>query len=257
MNNILVVAMVAALAGFGGAWLFGAVAEDPAAGGAAAGTGDADLLREQLADLEREIQDLKNPPEALAVSAPAEASVANGERDAVVAAVLEQLDERVDKRVAAKLGELASSEEGASARPGRGFGGGRKRVSLADAARDLELSAAEEDELRRIYAESMERFLKLAAGPDGDVEDVKRDMEEVRKNPASGRTVMMKYLPNMMKNIGEVMTISTERQAAVEKAIGKDKAGRLQTEYDVIEANPMGGTFRIGASVGGDMPRGR
>ena len=257
MNNTVIAAIVALVAGFGGAWLFGQVGGSSAATGEAEGTGDADLLREQIADLKRELQAIKNPPETLSASAPA--GVRGGaSEEAVVEAVLAKLDERVDARVEKKFESMAASEdEGVSIRTGSGRRGGRKRVSLEDAARELELSAAEEDELRRIYDESLNKFMKLAAGPDGDVEDVKRDLEQMRKDPASARTLMMKYVPNMMSNIGKVMSISTERQAAVEKAIGVDKARRLNSEFDVIEANPMGGNFRIGASMGADMPRDR
>ena len=258
MNNVFVVAVVAALAGFGGAWAFGQMGDSAGSDGDVAGAGDADLLREQVADLKREIELLKNPPATLGADAPVGVRTASGDQAAVVEAVLEKLDERVDARVATKMQELAASDDAQPARRGPwGRGSSRKRVSLEDAARELELSAAEEDELRRIYDESMNRFMKLAAGPDGDVEDVKRDLEEMKKNPAGARGMMMKYVPNMMKNIGEVMTISTERQAAVEKAIGKDKARRLNSEFDVIEANPMGQTFRVGASMGSEMPSGR
>ena len=170
-------------------------------------------------------------------------------------AVLAKLDERVDERVKTRFEELASEGGSEGERSGR-RGNRRKRVNLEDAARELELSAAEEDELRRIYKDSMDRMLKLAAGEDGDVEAVKRDLEEARKNPMAGRGLMMKYLPKIMNNMGEMLSITTEREAAVVKAVGPEKARRLNSEFDVIEANPIGGGFRIGASVEGGMPGG-
>lgn len=256
MNNVFVVALVAAFAGFGGAWAFGQVNSGGDAASGAPGTGDADLLREQVTDLKREIELLKNPPATLGADAPEAVRAASSDQAAVVEAVLEKLDERVDARVASRMEEMAASEGESTERRGPwGRGRSRKRLSLEDAARELELSAAEEDELRRIYDESMNRFMKLAAGPEGNVEDVKRDLETMRKNPAAGRGLMMKYVPNMMKNLPEVLAISTEREAAVAKAIGEDKARRLTSEFDVIEANPIGGGFRMNMST--EMPSGR
>ncbi len=257
MNNVFVVALVALIAGAGGAWLFGQVAGGESGAGGVEGSDDASLLREQVADLTREIERLKNPPATLGVDAPAGARAGAASEQAVVDAVLAKLDERVDARVKTRFEELAAEEgtSGEGERRGR-RGSRRKRVNLEDAARELELSAAEEDELRRIYKDSMDRMLKLAAGEDGDVEAVKRDLEEARKNPMAGRGLMMKYLPKIMNNMGEMLSITTEREAAVVKAVGPDKARRLNSEFDVIEANPIGGGFRIGASVESEVPGG-
>jgi len=256
MNNVFVVALVAAVMGFGGAWVFSQTQGQGAGASSADGTGDAALLGEQIADLQRELRDLKNPPATLGANAPAGLAASAPDQDAVVEAVLAKVDARVDERVATKMGEMASTDEEPMAgmrMPRRG----RKRMNLADAAKELELSGNEEDELRRIYDESMNRFMKLAAGPDGDIEDVKRDLESMRKDPAGARGMMMKYVPNMMKNIGEVMAISSEREAAVVKAVGPEKAKRLNSEFDIVEANPMGRSFRVGASMESEMPRGR
>ena len=242
MQNIFVVALVAAVAGFGGAWVFGQVqGTGKVDSGEASGTESTELLAEQIAELQRKLRKLENPPATLS----ADASGGRSDQKAVVEAVMAKVEARVDERMASQLAEKAQKEESAGEGPGQRRRG-RKRVSLADAAKALELSGQEEDELRRIYDASMNRFLKLAAGPEGDLEAVKRDIESVRDNPAGARGVMMKYLPNMMKDIGEVMAISTEREAAVVKAVGADKARRLNSEFNVEEANPMGQGFSMG-----------
>ncbi len=250
MNNILIAFVVAFAAGFGGAWIFGQTNGD-ADGAAAEGTGDSALLAEQIADLKREIQDLRNPPETLRASAAAGTpGSSEAAQAAVVEAVLAKLDERVDGRVTEKFEALASKNEGGSQRGRRR--GGKKRVSLKDAASAIGLSAQEEDEVARIYEDSMNRFMKLAAGPDGDIEDVKRDLANAQKNPMGGRTLMMKYMPNMMKNMGELMTIQADRETAINKAIGPEKARRLNSEFDVKEGNPLGGGFRMEARMESD-----
>ena len=107
-------AVVAALAGFGGAWAFGQMSDGTGGDGDVAGTGDADLLREQVADLTREIELLKNPPATLGADAPAAVRATSGDQAAVVEAVLEKLDERVArlhlKAFGAKLTELRGEQ---------------------------------------------------------------------------------------------------------------------------------------------------
>lgn len=248
--------IVALAAGFGGAFAFQQFG--PATSGDGAGDGaDASLLRERMADLERRLDAVGEPSPSLRTAGAAPGTGAAADADAVVTAVLAKLDERVDERVTEKFESLQAEAGSANETPGGSFRARRKRMKLEDAARELELSAGEEDELRRIYKDTMDRMLKLAAGENGDVEAVKRDLEAARANPATGQALMMKYLPNMMKNMGEVIAITTEREAAVVKAIGPDKARRLNSEFDVVEANPIGGGFRVGASVEREMPDGR
>ena len=250
MNHIVIVACVALLAGAGGAWLLTEVQGTGGSASTAEGMDDTALLQERIADLERELALLKNPPATLGADAPARArGTRGGDEAAVVEAVLAKLEDRVDARVTSKFEELAAKEADEGEGKGSRRGSRRKRMSLADAARELELTGGEEDELRRIYEDSMNRFLKLAAGPEGNVEDVKRDLEEAKKNPMAGRGLLMKYVPNMMKNLGEVMAITTDRETAVVKAIGPEKAKKLNEGYDVIEANPLGQGFQIGATM--------
>jgi len=48
-----------------------------------------------------------------------------------------------------------------------------------------------------------------------------------------------------------------EREAAIAKAIGPEKAKRLNNEFDIKEGNPLGGGFRMEARVDAEMPDGR
>jgi hypothetical protein len=127
----------------------------------------------------------------------------------------------------------------------------KKRVSLADAARELALTAQQEDELRRIYADSQEKMMRLVAGENGDVEAVRRDLDEAKRDPKKRSGMMMKYMPRVLPKMGEFLQITFDQQAAVDAAVGPDKAARLQDEFDVIEANPLGGgEMRVESRVG-------
>jgi hypothetical protein len=63
--------------------------------------------------------------------------------------------------------------------------------------------------------------------------------------------MMAKYLPKMLPRIGELMTIRFDQDAAVQAAVGADKAARLDSRFDVVEANPLGAMneMRIEAST--------
>jgi hypothetical protein len=144
----------------------------------------------------------------------------------------EAVDKRFAERDAAKAADAAKRE--------------RKRLSLAEASRELGLSASEEAELRRIYAQTQEKILKMLAEPDGDVEQVRKDLEAAQKDQRARGAVMMKYLPKALPKMGELVGVGMEQDAAVVTAVGEEKAERLKT-YDVVEANPFG--------LGGNMGR--
>ena len=195
-------------------------APDPARGPVLAGRGD-EALAARLERIERLLAQRAEAPGA--ATDPASVAVLRK-------ALAEELDQR--------LGALESRAAGKDAKPPEPK---KKRVTLGEAARALELTSAEEAELRRIYAESQEKFLKIVAGPDGDVEAVRRDVEDAKTDPKKRNLVMAKYMPKVLPRIGEFLQVGMEQDAAVQAALGPDKAARLDSGFDVIEANPLGG----------------
>lgn len=151
---------------------------------------------------------------------------------ATVAALRRAVGEELEARLGA-LKEAATKEKPAEPK--------KKRTTLAEAAKEVDLSTAEEAELRKIYADHQEKTLKLVAGPDGDVEGVRRDLEEAKRDPKKRSTVMMKYMPRLMPKLGEFMTLEIEKQTAIQTAVGPDKAGRLESGFNLVEDNPLGG----------------
>ncbi len=161
-------------------------------------------------------------------------------------ALREELGAALDQRLE-KLGKASDElEQLARVKPPE-----KKRVNLADAARDLELTAQQEDELRRVYTTSQDKMLRLAAGEGGDIEAVRREVEEASRDPKKRPLIMAKYMPRMLPKLGELITIQMEQQTAVEAVVGPDKAARIDNEFDLIEANPLGagGSMQVGASV--------
>ncbi|MDJ0523382.1 MAG: hypothetical protein QNJ90_15030 [Planctomycetota bacterium] len=145
---------------------------------------------------------------------------------------------RIDERLASIEEKLGGDEASEMARAMRRPA--KKRVSLAEAASELELSGAQEDELRRIYDDFHQKMYKMAAGPNGDPEEVKREVAAAAKDPTKAMGLVGKYMPNIMNNIGGMMQAQQQRQEAIDKLLGPEKSRKLRRNYDVKEDNILG-----------------
>jgi len=143
---------------------------------------------------------------------------------------------RIDERLAS-IEEKISGGAGEERRSGRRS---KKRVSLADAATELELSGQQEDELLQIYERFHQKMYKIAAGPDGDPEVVKREVAEAAKDPSKSMALVGKYMPKVIGNFAGLMEAQGERDTAIQKLLGPEKAERLNREYDIKEDNILG-----------------
>ncbi len=254
MNQTLLASIVGLLAGVGGAFTVHALQGDGSGGGGA----DLDWapIQERLARIERQLDAQASPPGTLATTRGAAGArdggaIVNAAGDEVLEALVAKIDERVGKTVEEKLAAAREAEEkdGTSR---RGRRRGRKRVPLAEAARELELTAQQEDELRRIFENTQSRVFKLLAGPDGDPEEVKREIMDAAKTPGGAQKLIPKYMPKVMSNIGEIMTIQGERESAIQKTLGPEKARRFNNDYSVEEDDFLGlrgGEMSIGVEA--------
>jgi hypothetical protein len=249
MNQTMLALLVGLLAGIAGAFTVHLL-EGGGEGGGVGGAADWQPVQERLASIERQLEARGAQPGTLATrpGVPS-ASVSRDDSDAggallaaagpqALDALLARIDERVGATVEKKL-EEARAEEGESSRRGRGRRN-RKRVSLADAARELELKGQQEDELRRIFESSQQRMFKLMAGPDGDPEEVKREVTEAAKTPGGPQKLIPKYMPKVVSNLGEIMAIQAERESAIQKTLGPEKAQRFNNDYSVEEDDVLG-----------------
>ena len=238
MNNVFAALVVGLVAGVGGALtlhLLGGMSGGDDGDGASV---DLAPIEQRLGTIERELQAIRNPPETLTSPAMREgartgAGAALPGGDEAVESLLAKIDERVGKTVERKFEEMKAGDdekkEGRNARPER------RRVSLARAAQELELTGQQEDELRRIYQESQDKVFALLAKPDGDPEEVKREIMEAVGTPEGTGKVIGKYMPKVMGSLGEFIGIQTGRRAAINKALGPEKAERLRREYSIEE----------------------
>ena len=125
----------------------------------------------------------------------------------------------------------------------------KKRVTLGELAQELELSRHQEDELRRIHEESMEKALALlATEEDGGIETVRRDLESAREDPAKAAELVTKYMGRVIGNIGGFIMLEQEHDKRVNELLGEDKAQRLENDYEVTDLDPydLEAVFTVG-----------
>jgi hypothetical protein len=214
----------------------------------------ADDLRRDVDDLKQRLRRGGGSAATLSVRDPSGRSLeAQADGAALTAAAEDALLVRVDERVAAavekKIADLQAQDGGLSGRSKRPE---KRKLTLAQASAELELSAQQEDELRRIYADSERKFLAMLAGPDGDPEEVKREIQDAAQTPGGPQKLIGKYMPNVISNIGTIISMQAERESAIVKAVGPKNAKRLDNEFEVKEADFLGlggGSMNIGAQM--------
>lgn len=258
MDRWLVALVVGVLGGAGGALAVRMLFADAPTSGAEALTADGSDAR--LARMEKTLADLaaRGPLLEAAAARPGAAgspgtlgaalglALTGPEGEAFKKALREELGAALDQHA----GKVRAAGEEAS-RAAKAKEPAKKRVNLTDASREIGLTAQQEDELRRIYTESQDKMMRLAAGENGDVEAVRRDVEDAKRDPKKRNSVMMKYMPRMLPKMGEFIQIQFDQQTAVQAALGPDKAELLERDFDIIEANPLGGgEMRVESRLG-------
>jgi hypothetical protein len=249
VERILLALVAGALGGAAGAVTVGLVQDrSPATIATPAPTADAPWkdLADRLARIEAALPPLRVDPASGGPSLAGAGEAPSGE--AVASAAQEARWQKVEERIAAAVeravwrAEERGAEKAAAPREER-----RKRATLAEVGKEIGLSRAEEDELRRIYDDTFQRFLEIVAEPDGDVEAIRRDLESASKSEA-GRMVVMKYVPKILPKIGDMMALQAERESRVAVVLGPERVERYR-RFDVVEADPYGlsGGFRMEA----------
>lgn len=157
--------------------------------------------------------------------------------DALVARLEERLAPTIRESVKTSMDEAIEargSEVFAEATPAK------KKVTLAEAAAELGLSAQEEEAVRRIANETAEEFLKVMAGKDGNVDEIRREFEEAKDDPAKRVAVTTKYMGKVMSNIGGLMGVAMTHQTKMREALGAEKADKLDNGYELTDVDPLG-----------------
>jgi len=248
VNHPLLVFAVGILGGAAGALGVGLLADrhGPTAPVAAtAGRGTEDILA-RLERLERTGLRVEPPAPVLEGSGAAAAGEAAPDGDAVlVARIAPRIEEVVEKKLQA-IEEAREAEQEAAKKQQEAR---RRPLTLAEAAQQVGLTAREEDAVRQIYQDAETRALGLLAAPDGDVEQVRRDIAEAVRDESARPKVIQKYMPKAMTKLGDFMAVEMEKEARIQEAVGPEKAERLG-DLDVVEGRFMGlGELTVGAEM--------
>lgn len=177
----------------------------------------------------------------------AEALHTNAASPEQMAALLDGLAERlkptIQESVQSSVSDAFEGEEGPTIQIGGGAADNmnkKKKVTLAELSAELELSQAEEDEVRRITEETTEKFLKLLADENQTVDDLRNEFQAAKDDPAKQAELGVKYMAKLMTNLGPVISLGMEHDSKMAKAIGKEKADKLDEDYEVTDLDPLG-----------------
>lgn len=242
----IVVPFLAALVG-GGVGAFAAAHWMPGARSASSGpTADSGSASDDVRDQLRELKALLERPRELAAppvvwsgpkSGAGPASGAPGSVGTEVGtAASPSLAATIQEAVAAGIAQARAKDPKAFGTPAPEPA---KRATLAEIARDLQLSSSQEDEIRRAYSDSTEKFLKLIAEPESTPDAIRRELEDAKNDSGKRSMLMIKYMPKMITKLGEVMSVQTERDQRIHKALGAENVPKFE-KYKVAEEDPFG-----------------
>lgn len=158
------------------------------------------------------------------------------------------LEAALAKAVEATLEKRAEADKAAAAAEKAP----KPRKSLAEVARELNLSSAQEDAVRQAYREAGDRLLKVMAEPESDAETLRRELEAAKGDQGKTMGLVTKYMPKFITKLGDVMSIQAERDEKIRKAVGDENVQRLDG-YRIEEEDPFGldGNVSVGVRAGG------
>jgi hypothetical protein len=156
------------------------------------------------------------------------------------------LEAAVAKAVETTLAKRAEADEAAAA----AAKAPKPRKPLAEVARELNLSSAQEDAVRQAYRDATDRLLKVMAEPETDAESLRRELEAAKGDQGKTLGLVTKYMPKFITKLGDVMSIQMERDQKIRKAVGTENAGRLEG-YRIEEEDPFGLDGDVSFGVGG------
>lgn len=242
MNQTVLALVVGLVAGICGALIPTWVVERAPEGSAGIATADLRPVLERLDEIEARLEVIQPAPllrgSSSAVAAGArDGGAADPHIDAVLARIDERIGETVREAMVETWGEMVEATP--SEIPKVPEEPVTKKVTLAEAAAELELTAYEEQEVRRIHEETMDKLVELLASEeDGGVATVRRELEEARDQPQKRMELVGKYVGRVFTNLGGFIMLGQEHEQKMRKAVGPEKAKRLDDDYEITDLDP-------------------
>jgi hypothetical protein len=101
-----------------------------------------------------------------------------------------------------------------------------EKKSLEDIARDMNLSAGEEANLRNILRESEEEAVRDLFG-DRPLDEIKREVTEAKEDPDKQAALMQGVVQNGIANVGKLMTLQNREKKRIESVLGAERAAKF------------------------------
>jgi hypothetical protein len=98
-----------------------------------------------------------------------------------------------------------------------------EKKALEDIARDMNLTAGEEANLRNILRESEEEMIRNLFG-DRPFDEIKREVQEAKDDPDKLTALMQGVVQNGIANVGRLMTLENRTKKRVTAVLGADRA---------------------------------
>ena len=254
MNNVVLAIVVGIASGLAGGILAG-MARGPSGAAPADAPPPVDLttLASRLDRIEALLQ-LRTEDASAALRGSGAGDMAEREARGLgdagaVDALVERLDERMRQAVAESVRSTWEELGDPAAQATEVVAPGKKKVTLAEAAAELELSAREEEEVRRIHGETLERVIALLGkDQEGGEAKVRADFQAAKDDPERSALLAAAYMGRVMTNLGGFIQVGLDHDRKMKEALGTEKAARLESEYDLTDLDPygFGETFSFG-----------
>ncbi len=101
-----------------------------------------------------------------------------------------------------------------------------EKKSLEDIARDMNLSAGEEANLRNILRESEEEAVRDLFG-DRPLDEIKREVTDAKEDPDKQAALMQGVVQNGIANVGKLMTLQNREKKRIESVLGAERAAKF------------------------------
>jgi hypothetical protein len=102
-----------------------------------------------------------------------------------------------------------------------------EKKSLEDIARDMNLSAGEEANLRNILRETEEEYVRCICG-NRPLDEIKRDVKEAKDDPEKQAALIQGAVNNGIANVGKLMTLHKVQSKKIEAVLGAERAAKFE-----------------------------
>ncbi len=216
--------------------------------------GDALSVAGKLDEIESRIRDMedRSAPGETGLTAPSTNQPLRGAADVNT----EELTRRLNELLSARLGKAMDAHLETRGLPkeksfgdwleeNRPLGSNtqareKKKVTLAEVARELEMTQSEEEAIRELAEEFSDKMIGLLTTEDETKEQVIEELQAAKDDPTKQMALMGKYMGRAMTNLPKLMETMGSLQTRGVKILGAERWGKFERDYEVTDLDPYG-----------------